>query len=264
LDKAQRKVERRARKTQSAKSRVRKTARKLENAKGKRADKLEDKLAKILDILAARKDALGDAREKRNALRSYKVEIPGVENPVIQPFMTADDLLESSEADAALNETVTGLDTNLTEQQRLNEVAKAELARQQLYDRRDAADNAAARGLAHSSIRDAELYDIDATAALRRNELDTQLSVATLDAGRQKLAAKAAWDNFQSAMARRMVENAAAASEGVPKYQIEPMTETRKLPIPRGQNPLETNPSRNRGQRSGGGKNDRRAAIVGG
>lgn len=234
LRKAQKRVESQDARTKRAKKRVREAAK---AAKTGKATKREKKvLREALAILDKRKEKLGGFRDKRNELRNYEIHTPGVENPDTPPFKLAEDFLAEDQARAERTDTYTTLDEQLASMAAQNVSEKQRIAKDQAYSRRDAEFLAASRGLERSSIRDAELWDIDATAGLRRNELDTNLQLATLSADRQKTAADNAWNDFQrNYLGPKMVENAAAADEGVPEYAVDPTTEKAKLDIPRTQ-----------------------------
>lgn len=146
----------------------------------------------------------------------------GVPNPAIPPFMSADDWDAYIQALQAFQNKINDTDYELQKQQIDTEEQKAGIDRSVVVDKNNTDYNTAGRGLAQSSIRDAELWDIDATAALRKSYLDRQLNASVLNAQRQKSAAQTAWEQFQGNLNRHMVENAQAASEGAPAYLVEP------------------------------------------
>lgn len=154
---------------------------------------------------------------------------PGVANKPIQPFMTAEDLFSQGEAEYDFSSRMQQLDYELDKLRSESEYEKSEIDRGALRSRTDANDLMASRGMFHSSVRDAELFDIDATAAIRKNFLDRELDSAALNTQTQKMAAQQAWDTFQSSMRQQMVENATEAGEGMTKWAKEPVKENKHL-----------------------------------
>lgn len=200
---------------------------------GQGSDQIENQLAKQ----TAKLQAMREARNKLRTIMYTTPGTPGQKSPVIDPFMNADDMQSADEARAQLAATLAQQDYELSDLATSTEADKAAIDRQHPYDRRDASDEAAARGLFQSSIRDAELWDIDATAAIRKNLLDVGLSTKRIQSQNAKTAAQAAYDTFQANMHQKMVENAQAASENLPEYLVNPTdatTRVDRLKIPRG------------------------------
>lgn len=71
-------------------------------------------------------------------------------------------------------------------------------------------DNAAARGLLHSSIRDANLDTVDAAAALRTKQLKDELALSSDRGVEQERRATKSDTDFMNALAARAAELAAA------------------------------------------------------
>lgn len=135
-----------------------------------------------------------------------------VPQQTIQPFMTGDDLMALAQARGDYESNVYNLDYELEKlrNQTAQDQQETETTRVKGKGRADW-DNAA-RGLATSSIRDAEMYDIDATAAIRKRFLETQLDTATLNTQRLKEAARHAFEDiYMQGLNQKMVENAQRA-----------------------------------------------------
>lgn len=218
-------------------------------AKRARVLSKHDKIGKASD--AAIKSAKKAAAAKHTTHKAHKTEdrlnkarkytttekgSKGIRNATITPFMTADDMLSAGEAREKYAGTLNDLDYALSEMRSSSAFDRAQSYKDQTAASARADSSAAGRGLFNSSIRDAALYDVDATAAVQRNELDRKLDTAALDTQRQKLAAQSAWSSFQSAMNRKMVENAVEATpEGGPWLQkpVKDKEVKHVLPIPK-------------------------------
>lgn len=192
-----------------------------------------------------RANQLADVKHKKKELnkrirntRTYKTKtdaVEGVKNPTLDPFMNSEDMLRADEARASRDETLHNLDYALEELRSSNEYERTQIADRVREDKASTNASSAARGMFASSARDASLYDVDATAAVQRNILDRQLDVATLDAQRQKTLASQAFDAFQNTMAKKMVENAQAASPDQGLWATAPQaasTQKHKLDLP--------------------------------
>lgn len=146
----------------------------------------------------------------------------GKKAPFVKPFMNADDLMQYAQAHGTFADTLTGLDSALENQRIDSEYQKQQLGKEQISNSANANDDAASRGLFHSSIRDAELYDINATTALRQNYLDRQLDAAVISTQTQKTNAQSAWDSFQRGMNQKQVENAQEVMTNTGKWLVKP------------------------------------------
>jgi hypothetical protein len=74
-------------------------------------------------------------------------------------------------------------------------------------------DSMAARGLFQSSVKDAAVYDIEATRVLSNKFLDDKLNEATLNAGTRKRTLAEGKKRFDEAMLLRKGENAAGVND---------------------------------------------------
>jgi len=171
---------------------------------------------------SARSQRLGEKAVKTSRYTTQKAGTPGVKNDVIDPFLTADQIFESGEKTRDYQSSLNNLDYAL-EQQRVQTVFdKGDIDKDQPYNV-EAADLAmAGRGLYHSSVRDARLYDIDATARAQKAELDRNLDALTMDTQRQKLDAQSAFTAYSARLKQQAVENALEASEGMEEYKVDP------------------------------------------
>lgn len=148
---------------------------------------------------------------------------PGVPTPPVQPFLTADDMMQLANAIHDFEINVHDIDSQLQTQKFNNEFDKTQIedARKKGLSATD--DSMIARGLFQSSIRDAELFDIEASARLRKNFLDDGLRIATTQAEQKKRMMQSSLDDFKRAMDVKKVENAAAVGANQDPWQVEPV-----------------------------------------
>jgi hypothetical protein len=146
----------------------------------------------------------------------------GVKNPTIDPFLNAGDMMTSADEDFNLDQGLYDLDTALEKMRIDTEHSKSDITKSEGQAKSATIDNMIARGLFRSSVKDGEIYDIQATATMRRNFLDTALSTATIETGVRKQNLRTRHDAIQTALARKSVENAQAANDGAPDYLEDP------------------------------------------
>ncbi len=147
---------------------------------------------------------------------------PGVRRPALTPFLTPEQQISDvgQRADwsgqlGELDRTLEKLAADTTYQkQQLNKTSSENAARVN--------DNAIARGMFTSSVRDAELYDLEATKTIRSNFLDDQVKLTTLQTQSRKSEIAAHQTAYQNALNKMQVENAAKASEGLSPWITEP------------------------------------------
>jgi hypothetical protein len=160
----------------------------------------------------------------------------GVLNPTTKPFQTGDDMLTAADDQFNLEDGLYNLDTALDKLRIDTDFQKKEITKSEGQAKSATIDNMIARGLFRSSVKDGEIYDIQATASMRRNFLDTALSTAEIETGVRKGQLRSRHDAIQSALARKSVENAQAADDGAPDYLVEP-TEGHLTPKPKASTP---------------------------
>lgn len=130
--------------------------------------------------------------------------------PEIQPFLTGGDMLNEAEGRLRYESGLQDIDHALEDLRIQTEYGIKQIDKQEVAAEADAEWNTGARGLGRSSIRDGALWDIDATAALQRNFLNTQLNTAVLQGQQKKETLGIWWTDFRAALDRLAVENAAA------------------------------------------------------
>ncbi len=150
---------------------------------------------------------------------------PGVPTPKVDPFLTAEDLMAYAQARQQYEEGLLGLDQNYESQVINTGYEKEGIEKGRVKGRNESTEDAAGRGLFRSSIRDADLFDIDATAAMRSTFLDTQLNALKINTEAQKNTMAANWGRYQEGVNKKMVENAEGVQANMPAWQVEPHME---------------------------------------
>lgn len=146
----------------------------------------------------------------------------GVLNPTIQPFSTAGDMMQASDEQFNLESGLFDLDSALNKMRIDTDYSKSQITKSEGEAKSATVDNMIARGLFRSSVKDGEIYDIQATASMRRNFLDTTLNTAELETINRKGMMASRADSIKKALDRKMVENAQAANQNAPDYLTPP------------------------------------------
>jgi len=155
--------------------------------------------------------------------------IPGVENKPVAPFLTQQDIEEYAEAREQYEMGLKELDENYESQKHNNEGEEVEIEKGRIGGKARENWDAAGRGLFNSSIRDADLADIDATAEIKKKFLSDQLTSLALYNEGQKTAMGNKWHRYEEALHRKEVQNAEEVDATMPKWQVEPSVQ--KTPI---------------------------------
>ena len=147
---------------------------------------------------------------------------PGVRNDPVAPFMSAADISEDADRQAGWDSELSSIQSGLDKLGAETNFQLGQLDKQRAQDLESSADNMASRGLFQSSIKDADLYDIEATSRLRKEFVDTQLKNAVLDAGNQRKIIQDNRDAWAKALNQRMVDNAAGVNADQPIWKQAP------------------------------------------
>lgn len=132
--------------------------------------------------------------------------------PQIMPFLTAEDLLGQIGFDFTNAQSLADIDKTLADLAANIGVQRKQTDKQAKQSTSDATDSAISRGLFRSSVKDAQIYDIEANRALQQQFFTDQLNNATLDADRRKRAIFDAQQARDQALAIQAVQNAQNAS----------------------------------------------------
>lgn len=151
---------------------------------------------------------------------------PGVPSPTVDPFMTAEDIMDYANARNEYERGLHELDFTYANQVAQTGYEKEQISKGAAQSRSAASDDMAARGLFKSSVRDAELFDIDATAEMKKTFLDTQLNTLKLHTETEKARLHDYWNDPESGylhgLELKKVQNAMDASADAPAYLQEP------------------------------------------
>lgn len=135
----------------------------------------------------------------------------------VPPFMTGQDTMDYAAAYREYATTLGQLDYDLARSVGEQIRQRQEIDKQQATGTENANWDAASRGLFHSSIRDASLYDIDATAGIKRQFLEDSMNTMRLNSEYQKGVAQGAYDLFMQGLNQKMVENAQKVAPDIGK-----------------------------------------------
>jgi hypothetical protein len=139
----------------------------------------------------------------------------------VAPFLTAEDLFKHNDAWKSYGDQLAAIENELSDittntgfeigsfDAAGNQTSQGQIDRNLQRNQSAASDNAAGRGLYKSSIKDAELFDLEATRNLRRTFLQGQLSAAAARAARMRTNLNDWWTNFLSNENTQAVQNAA-------------------------------------------------------
>ena len=134
----------------------------------------------------------------------------------VAPFLTPEQLMAFGQQEWNFDDQIKQIQQQL-DQTRANttyELTQVEKGRQQ--SAANAVDSSIARGLYQSSIKDGDLYDIEASARLRRDFLQTQLNLAQMAAQSRIDGINQARTSFEAANNQQMVQNAQGVNDQMP------------------------------------------------
>jgi hypothetical protein len=130
----------------------------------------------------------------------------------VDPFFTPDDLLAISQFDTDLKTKLEAIDFDLGNLETDTTLQKTNLEKDAKGSTAAAQDDAAARGIFRSSVKDASLYDIEASRSLSEKFLNDKLTAARTNAGTNKTILGTAKGEFDKAMAARKAANASGVN----------------------------------------------------
>lgn len=136
--------------------------------------------------------------------------------PLIDPFLRPEDL--QALADFNFNEagSLADIDRGLSDLTTQTAYDRQQVDRQAKQGAADATDNAVARGLFRSSIKDATLYDIEGQRVRQQQLFTDRLSNAAMDADRRKAILRQARAELEKRLGDQAVANAREVSANQP------------------------------------------------
>lgn len=189
----------------------------------------------------------GSGSGKKPGAHAGETWNPGVENPTLTPFMTAEDIMDYSNARSEYERQIHELDYGYEKSVADTGYEKGNITKAARQQSADSSDDFAARGLQRSSVRDADMFDIDATAEMKKAFLDTNLNTLKLHTDTEKERLRSAWEDpetgFLHGMDLKKVQNAQAASADAGQYAVEPgWTKTPGADAAKGKKPAKKGP----------------------
>lgn len=148
--------------------------------------------------------------------------VAGVRSPDVKPFQRPEDMMNVADRQAAMREAMFNIDNQLEQMRAQTQYDTGQIDKQATYGKRDTNDAMAARGLSQSSIKDGEIFDIEATARTRKEFLNSQLALADAQGQATKLRLGDDFARFMDAMNKQMVANADEVSANTPEWLVKP------------------------------------------
>lgn len=157
---------------------------------------------------------------------TYTPGTPGVPTPPVDPFLTPDQIITQAQARGAFETGTQDVDNQLKNMSTDNDYQKGQLDKGAVQASAAENENAISRGLFQSSIRDAELFDIEATKSLRKQHLDDALNLAVSQGETRKKTLKDTWDAVSGALNTQAVLNAQDKGKDANPWQTAPTAGT--------------------------------------
>lgn len=136
--------------------------------------------------------------------------------PHVDPFFTSEDLLQISQFTTDLRTKMADIDRELADLGAQTTLDKTNNEKGAKESTAESTDSMISRGLFQSSVKDAALYDIEATRKLQETFLTDRLTRATLDAGTRKKILADSQTGFNTYMAGKQVDNARGVESTMP------------------------------------------------
>jgi hypothetical protein len=132
---------------------------------------------------------------------------------LVDPFLPADDMLAVNDWLTNWSTQLLEIDTNIDQLGIDTNYQKGQNNRAATVNRTAADDAMAGRGIFTSSLRDAAVYDIEASRALANTYLDNKLNEAVTTGASSKALLATAKVNFDAGMSAKAAQNAKAVNE---------------------------------------------------
>lgn len=135
--------------------------------------------------------------------------------PPVTPFNNAADLASQANFNFQQSQSSADIDYGLAQLNSQITNNRTATDRGAVRNKSDSVDDAASRGIQHSSIQDGRMYDIEAQRAMAQQSFTDQWNNAVLDANRRKSDLQRAQADFQRAMAQQAIENAQGVNDQI-------------------------------------------------
>ena len=152
-------------------------------------------------------------------------------NPPATPFLSVDQLQQQSDTQLSHDQQVQALNDQYAQAMLNSKYQQQAIEKARAQGVSGAQDNAAARGTFHSSIKDGQIYDINAQAANQQQQLQDQLNALNLSTASQVNLLDETLRRSNSAFNDMAVENAAAIDTGY-TTTTNPAADGGKPPMP--------------------------------
>lgn len=139
---------------------------------------------------------------------------PGTPNPPAPPFLTGDQILQQGQAQQVHDTGYQNIADQLAQLALNNQYQQQAIEHGRISGVAGAQDNAAARGVFNSSIKDGQVYDIDAQAATQQQHLIDAMSAAQTSATAQRAILDQALAAATTGFNQSAVENASQIDTG--------------------------------------------------
>ena len=159
---------------------------------------------------------------------------PGVPNPTVEPFFTPEDLLAINDYETNEAAQLADLNTMLDRARIDRDYELTQAEDQHKKNVGVATDEMIGRGLFASSVKDAALYDLQATLGLQRSFLNDRFNQVVSEAATRKdllLGSGGARERFWSAMNQKKAQNATELGATMGPWKVEP-TEGKTVTVP--------------------------------
>lgn len=159
---------------------------------------------------AAKKPATKAGAAKKAAKPKAAAAAPGAADPSITPYLTANDLMGLNDQQSSAENTISDAKAGITNAAANAFAASGNIERGRVADVSGANDDAAARGIYNSGIRQGNVGMANTNAARAQTAENTKLALATQQGYNQANGAQQHLTGYLQALAAKSAENGAA------------------------------------------------------
>lgn len=147
---------------------------------------------------------------------------PGVESPRVEPFATGEQQGLNAAKKSAWRQAIIDIDKSIADLKTSTDYQQTQLEKSKVSASDQVRSDTASRGFMGSSIQDADLFDIESTARLRKEFLNTNLDTASIAAINKKSAISDEEQGWDKAYGKMQVENAAGVETNMGPWASPP------------------------------------------